>query len=87
VSLRDELMELGEAAIEHLEANAHVPILSADLQHVEAVLDSIPPNTFKNERGEWVRLERCGSIDEVGYLHGSRDGDDAERPVYTEADR
>lgn len=33
---------------------------SDDREQMDVLLDSIPPGSFKNEKGEWVRLEKAG---------------------------
>lgn len=47
--------------------------------HIEAVLDSIPPGSYKREDGTWVRLERS-HLEPWDLVQP----DDV--PVYTEVD-
>lgn len=56
MSLRDDLVAIAASAIDCMTEAIEVPFPS-DHTTAEAVLDSVPPNTFKNEKEEWVKLE------------------------------
>lgn len=72
VSLRDELRD---GAAETLTVRCYARGDNEDSNHAavdhesdaEAVLDSIPPNTFKDEKGEWQKVESVPAC-EVGRL-------------------